>query len=136
MKISKNKFANEFFRYLFSASTSFVIDIILFYLLSSAMELSFGKISVIYSTVIARLISSLYNYYMNSRFVFKSWDNKSIWKYYSLVFIQMAASAIFVYIGIFIFDRINKAVIKVSVDIAIFIVNFFVQRAIVFRRGD
>lgn len=113
-------------KYLFSASSSFFIDIILFTIFNIFLN------NIILATIFARVISSLYNYLINSRVVFQSYSKTSIIKYYLLVIIQMFVSAFSVNFLAGIFD-INDTVIKVFVDGLIFVVNYFVQREVVFK---
>ena len=85
------------------------------------------------ATALARILSSIYNYLINSRIVFKNKDKKTIIGYFLLVVIQMFASASFVSI----FDKllkINTTIIKVGVDVVIFIVNYIVQKEIIFKK--
>ena len=122
-----------FIKYIISAVSSFVVDILLFALF---MHLLPDDIShkIIVSTVIARVISSLYNYMINSKMVFKKAGNNAIIKYFILVIIQMFASGFFVDIlseNVFSF---NPTWVKVIVDSVIFIVNFFIQREWVFKK--
>lgn len=121
-----------FIKYIVSALSSFVLDILLFALF---MHLLPDDIShkIIVSTIIARVISSLYNYMINSKMVFKKAGNNAIIKYFILVVIQMFASGFFVDIlseNVFSF---NPTWVKVIVDSVIFIVNFFIQREWVFK---
>lgn len=121
-----------FIKYIFSAISSFALDIVLFAIFMKVLPNSTPH-RIITSTIIARVISSLYNYLVNSKLVFKKSRKSSIVKYFILVIIQMFASG-------FIVDILSKNVfsfsptlIKVIVDSIIFVVNFFVQREWVFK---
>ena len=125
-------------KYIFSAGSSFAIDVALFtvfkLLLTNALTISDIKIIFI-STTLARVLSSIYNYLINSRIVFKNKSRNTIIGYFLLVIIQMVASASFVSI----FDKllnINTSIIKICVDIIIFIVNYIVQKEIIFKKRD
>lgn len=114
-------------KYLFSSGSSFVIDLISFTLFNYIFN------NILLSTVLARILSSLYNYLLNSRMVFKNYTKSSIFKYYILVIIQMFVSA-FVVSGIsYILKGVNDTIIKFFVDVIIFIVNYFVQKEVVFK---
>ena len=135
-KIIKN---NEFIRiikYTFSAGSSFVLDLLLFTIFSSMIFnniTNFNITTIIFiSTVIARVMSSIYNYYINSRFVFKNKSRKTIIGYFLLVVIQMLMSALFVSL-IKNMISINLTIIKFFVDIVIFIVNYIIQKYIIFK---
>ena len=124
--INKEKII-KLLKYVFSSGSSFVLDLGLFTLFNYLFN------NIIISTVIARIISSLYNYFFNSRLVFKNYTKTSIFKYYLLVIIQMFVSAFSVNILSGIFGKINDTIIKFFVDIIIFIVNYFVQKEVVFK---
>ena len=121
-----------FIKYIISAISSFVLDILLFAIFMKVLPDNISH-KIVVSTIIARVISSLYNYLINSKMVFKKSEKTSIIKYFILVIVQMFASG-------FIVDALSKHVftfnptlIKVIVDSIIFIVNFFVQREWVFK---
>lgn len=116
-------------KYLFSSGTSFIIDLALFTLFKKI------KLSILLSTVFARILSSLYNYFINSRVVFKSYTKSSLIKYYILVILQMFASAFFVSLFNNMFRSINATIIKFFVDIAIFIVNYVIQNYLIFQNN-
>ena len=85
-------------------------------------RVSFVKIinyeSVLIATVLARVISSLYNYSCNARLVFKKNSFKILIKYFELVVIQMLVSAFLVYIINKVFVNDSATIIKVIVDTA------------------
>lgn len=118
---------NKVIKYLFSSGSSFVIDIMLFTLFNYLFK------SILIATVIARIISSLYNYLVNSRVVFKSYTKTSIIKYYCLVVIQMFVSAFLVSAFSSLLVNVNDTIIKFFVDVFIFIVNYFIQKEVVFK---
>ena len=89
--------------------------------------------NIIISTILARVLSSLYNYFMNSRLVFKSYSKSSIYKYYLLVVIQMFVSAFGVNLVSNLFNGFNDTIIKFFIDILIFIVNYFIQKEVIFK---
>lgn len=115
-------------KYVFSSGSSFVIDMIFFTIFND-----FIFKNILIATVIARIISSLYNYFVNSRLVFKSYNKSSIFKYYSLVVIQMFISAFCVSILSNLLNDINDTIIKFFVDVVIFVVNYFIQKEVIFK---
>ena len=117
-------------KYIFSAGTSFLLDLGLF----TIFILIFGNSmkGIFISTILARIMSSLYNYMINSRFVFKNSGSKQIIKYYLLVIIQLMVSALLVSI-INKYIKVFTTIIKLFVDVTIFIVNYYVQKEIVFK---
>ena len=122
-----------FIKYIFSAVSSFALDILLFALFMHVLPDSIGK-KIIISTICARVISSLYNYLVNAKVVFKKASKGAIYKYFALVIVQMFASGLIVDLlseNVFSF---NPTLIKIIVDSVIFIVNFFIQREWVFKK--
>ncbi len=120
-----------FIKYIVASLSSFVIDIVLFALFN---KIILGDYHIIFATIFARVISSLINYLFNARMVFKKQNKSSIYKYFLLVVIQMLVSA-FTVNYLFTLLPINTVVIKLIVDIIIFIVNFVIQREFIFIRG-
>ena len=132
--IEKNKIEiKRIIKYLFSAGTSFFVDLLLFTIFNTFLFKSFGSVSIIVSTVLARILSSFYNYFLNSRYVFKSYDKTSIIKYYLLVIVQMLVSATLVLIVSKLLTSVNDTIIKFFIDIIIFVVNYYVQKEVIFK---
>ncbi len=117
-------------KYIFSSGTSFLLDIGVF----TVLTLLLGKDTkaIFIATILARILSSLYNYFMNSRVVFKNKNKQSFIYYYILVVVQMIISASLVsFIETYI--KIFPTFIKIVVDIIIFIVNYIVQKEVIFK---
>lgn len=118
------------------AITSSAIDFSIFQLLitlfgfiiSSSMRISIAA-------VIARLCSSLYNYFMNKHFVFnnKQKISKSIFRYYLLMVTELVVSTILVII-VYRLTFFSEVISKILVDSVIFFFSFFIQRYLVFRK--
>ena len=83
----------------------------------------------------ARIISSLFNFFLNKKKVFASDVNiwVSIFKYYLLVVIQMFLSAFSVDILNSIL-KISPTLIKIPVEFIIFIINYLVQKFFIFHK--
>ena len=79
-------------------------------------------------------MSSLYNFGINSKMVFKNQNRSSLIKYFMLVVIQMFISAMAVS-ALFKLLRINSTLIKIVVDTIIFVINFVIQREWVFKKN-
>ena len=128
---------STFLKYIFSAGTSFLIDLILFKLFSVLFKSSIGDYAIIIGTVLARILSSFYNYLMNRNAVFQSdkkgMDTKTFVKYYILVVIQMLVSSGLVVIGYRLL-KIEELFVKIPVDILLFMVNYFVQKKFIFSQ--
>lgn len=114
-------------KYFFSSGSSFILDILLFSLFNYLFN------NILLSTILARIISSFYNYLINSRFVFKKYSKNSIIKYYCLVIIQMFVSGFSVNFISHLLFKINDSIIKFFVDIIIFIINYFIQKEVIFK---
>ena len=129
--IKKNK--DEIIRiikYLFSAGSSFILDNVLFNIF--IFFIGPGVISIYICTTLARIISSIYNYFINSRVVFKNKDKKTIIGYFILVVVQMIVSATLVSL-IDKYISIATGIIKLAVDIVIFVVNYIIQKEVIFK---
>lgn len=124
-----------FAKYIFSSLSAFVIDIILFSIfinLFTNINLD-DKTKILLATISARIISSLYNFKINAKMVFKNMTKSSYIKYAILVVIQMFVSAF----GVAYFSKIigiDLTGVKIIVDMVIFMVNFVVQREFVFKK--
>lgn len=116
-----------FIKYIISAFSSFILDICLF-----TLFLNLITKDILIATIMARIISSLYNFFINGRLVFKKVSKESLIKYAILVIIQMLISGYSVsYLSNIL--HILSTVIKIIVDSIIFIINFIIQREWVFK---
>ena len=114
-------------KYIISSLSSFILDIFLFTIFIKLTN------EVITSSAVSRIISSIYNYLINKNLIFKNSDNKSIIKYYLLVIIQLAISTTITKV-LTNCIKLNIVIIKILVDTFIFIINFVIQREIVFKK--
>lgn len=136
LKIYKVMF-KEFFKFSFSGFTSCLLDLILFtvifYLLKSKID---NRIIIYISTIGARIISSLYNYFINSLFVFKNNNRYSFIKYYILCLVQTLLSGFLVSIVYNMFDVSIPTFVKALIDLILFIISYQIQQRVVFvERG-
>jgi len=120
-----------FLKFFIVAISSFVLDIILFSSLLSIISISSR---ILAATILARIISSIYNYIVNSNLIFKEMNIKTLSKYYILVVVQMFISGCFV---TYLYNLLNISVviIKIVVDSIIWMINLIIQREFVFN-GD
>lgn len=127
----------SFFNYLLASLSSFLIDIGLFKAFVYILSSSFVKnsYSIFFSSVIARIFSSLFNFFINKNFVFNGEKDlrKTIYKYYSLCIFQMLLSSFSVSL-LWKITNINETTIKIVVDTILFLVSYRVQRAWVFKK--
>jgi len=126
----KNK---TFLYYFFSAGSSFALDLFLFTIFNIIFSHYFQYEAIFVATILARILSSLYNFIINSKYVFKNYSPKMLIKYYVLVVVQMLVSSLLVYFINKYLLNLFATLIKFFVDIVLFIVNYFVQKHIVFR---
>lgn len=124
-----------FIKYIISALSSFLLDILLYtFIVNLLPQIDIGVITeIVIATILARIISSIYNFGINSKVVFKSSNKKSLAKYFILVIIQMFISA-FSVSAIYKVLQINSTLIKIVVDTIIFVINFVIQREWVFKK--
>jgi len=130
------------FKYSLSSGASAILDLLLFYIALHVFELLgadatlTSEVIVVLSTVAARVISSLFNYTVNRKVVFRSASKNSFWKYYALCIVQMAASAALVAGLSYLLPAGNfgKTVIKLVVDTCLFFASFGIQREWVFKK--
>jgi putative flippase GtrA len=135
--INKIKIYSTFIKYTISAGIAFIIDLSFFTLFNQLLINIIGDSSILVSTLLARIISSFINYLINRNKVFGNnkkdkIDNNTLIKYYVLVIIQLCVSALSVYV-IHMFVKVDATIIKIPVDIMIFIINYFVQKYIIFK---
>lgn len=124
-------------KYILSSASSALIDYVSFYgfeKLYILLGLAFDDYLAAGS---ARLISSVFNFTVNRKAVFKGKGNtgRLILKYYALAIPLLCVSALCVhYIGELLGGRpLIKALIKVPVDLVLFIISFRIQREWVFK---
>ncbi len=127
----------QFFKFVFSSLSSFVVDIILFTLFISVLKPIFVASTeyIVVSTVAARIFSAIYNYSINHRKVFHSRAsvNKSLTKYTLLAVCQCLLSAGLVALW-FHLSGYNASIIKIIVDTCLFLFSFQIQREWVFKK--
>lgn len=120
-------------KYVLSSLSSFLVDISIFTGLVYLLKGRAGEYILI-STVIARLVSSLFNFYVNRNVVFGGSEvrGNAALRYFALCIVQMFVSAFLVE---YVYGRVpvNESLIKGIVDSVLFVVNFIVQREWVFR---
>ncbi|RSL29891.1 glycosyltransferase [Salibacterium salarium] len=125
-----------FLRFLFSSLASFVVDVGLFALFSTAFKAVMPMGFILLATVIARILSSLFNYFLNRNIVFRSYKHtkQTLIKYYTLAALQMGASAGGVYV---LYHSIgtHEVLIKIGVDSFLFLLSFYIQRSWVFKQN-
>ena len=134
----------KFIKYIFASLSSFVLDIILYHLFcilfadllpTTSVSIAEVGMGVFMATVSARVISAIYNYLMNYKFVFKSRASKgaSLTKYALLAIIQMCVSAGVVSFIAFLFHLETTTFVKAIVDCILFFLSYTIQQKLVFK---
>lgn len=125
-----------FIRYFLSSFFSFLIDLSLFtVILSFLKDTNFQTITI--ASYSARFISSLFNYFINRVFVFKNDTSNTVYsliKYYGLVVIQIFLSSFMVSFIHPYFLSTSPTLLKVMIDLLLFLLSFYIQKKWVFKR--
>ena len=132
----------QFIKYAQSSLISCAIDLSCFYILLNLLSmhsLSGGWNVILLSTIIARVLSSAFNFIFNKNFVFK-YSGKSIYKaalkYYILCVVSMILSGNLTAVLSYAFNVTAAALvtlIKIVVDVGLFVMNYYIQRKWVFK---
>lgn len=124
-----------FGKFLFSSLSSSVVDLVLFSFFCHLLRGGqWGGITYLTAaTVLARILSALYNYFMNYKVVFQSQSTirSTLPRYILLAVVQMACSAGLVNL---IYPLVGGAevLVKMPVDVVLFFLSFFIQREFVY----
>ncbi|MBQ9789824.1 MAG: bifunctional glycosyltransferase family 2/GtrA family protein [Lentisphaeria bacterium] len=98
------------------------------------------NLRVFYCCFIARVISSVWNFYLNRRLVFKSHGKghialgKEVVKYYLLAVVVFAVSWIFTDIMDDIVHEKFLTVVKAIIDTVIFVIIYYIQKLFIFKK--
>lgn len=126
-------------KYIFGSLFSFLIDMGIFTALQFIIGGSVSKgVNILIATVGARVISSLFNFFYNRNAVFESREKigKTMGRYYTLCICQMGISygLVFLLSDVFNASKGITSVIKLIVDVCLFIISFQIQRKWVFSK--
>lgn len=127
------------FKYLLSSTLAAVVDELGFLLFKSMNLLAGLPIPLTYTaSILARIISSLLNYFINAKLVFREdAGGKSLVRYYALAVVQLGLSATLVYgaeMLLSITAPVLSALVKVCIDTVLFFFSFRIQHKWVFYR--
>lgn len=123
-----------FLLYGLSGGASFALDIGLYWLFIQLWRSEEPQLFIIFATVAARILSSLFNYYVNRNKVFGQGSRKSFIRYYILAAFIMMMSAGSVHFLYAEWLGRGEIILKVLVDTVLFLFGFVVQRTWVFRK--
>ncbi len=127
-------------KFLFASLSSFLLEFLLFTIINmvSASYDVAAAVRIPAANTIGRIVSSVYNYYINHRLVFKSKQkalNTGV-KYAALVVVQLTCSTALIYtFAHLLFDldgSFLESIVKMIVDSILFFISFFIQRKFVF----
>ncbi len=127
-----------FGKFLFSSLSSSVLDLLLFHLFCTLRRPVDGRVLfvpyIVAATVFARVISAVYNFFINYRLVFRSEEKLAVTagRYFLLAVCQMLCSAFLVNL---LYGLIGgtEVFIKMPVDILLFFISFVIQREFVYH---
>ncbi len=116
--------------------TSSLIDMGLFQLSVILLRQTAPAGYIFISTVLARIASSLYNFGMNRKIVFKSSEGLTTTaiKYFGLVIVQMLSSA-FLVDAVHTLTGFLELAVKILVDTCLFLLSYQIQKHLIFRQG-
>lgn len=117
----------EFFTFILASLISAIIDITLFYIFSL-------RLTIILSTILARILSGVCNFTLNKIVIFKVKKNtiKQSILYLILFLSQMLLSGILVNITSLL--PLHIVFIKIIVDVILFIISYIIQSKYIFRQ--
>lgn len=123
-----------FLFYGMSGAASFGLDIGLYWIFLQLFRPEAPQLFIVFATIAARILSSLFNYYVNRHKVFGQGSRKSLFRYYLLAAFIMLISAGSVQFLYAEWLGRGEVILKVLVDTLLFIFGFVVQRSWVFRK--
>lgn len=128
-------------KYLFSSVAAAIIDTVAFYILKKWAFLAIVPIPLTYTaTICARIISSLVNYSINAKHVFKGDTSKTTFvRYYILAAVQLLISATLVFLVEHVLQITSpflSTVAKAIIDTILFFFSFRIQHKWVFNNKD
>lgn len=118
--------------YLISSLLSFGVDLLCFSILLYFLQ------NILISSYIARFVSSIFNYIINKKLVFKNDQKinfKALIEYFILVVVNITISGTFV-TKIYKYIHFNVTFIKALVDGLIFLINYFLQKFVIFKKAS
>ncbi len=114
-----------------SSLLSFCVD----YIFYSIFAMISGIVA--FSNICARVISSVFNFSMNKKFVFKNKDRiaKTAAKYFLLAAFILAANTIMLELCVKYLIH-NKYISKILIEVLLFFISWAVQKSFVFRKRE
>ena len=103
-------------------------------LISLFNGLSFSAVTL--ASILARAISSVVNFTLNHKVVFKRGQSNSAIKYFTLVVVQIVLSSLLVTVLGNALTTLPISLVKILVDGTLFFVSYFVQKHLIFSGGE
>lgn len=125
-----------FLKFSLSSFSSFLLDIIIFYLFTKFMRGYARESVVLYSGhFVSKALSSIYNFTINKNQVFKNkGDTKPVLiRYYILWFCQTLLSAVLL-VRVFKMLRFSVTALRIVIETLIYFISFQIQREWVFKK--
>lgn len=92
---------------------------------------------ILFATIIARILSAVFNYGVNKRIVFQNQGSKTLLKYVTLMFVQMMVSGLMTTVMSELTGQLDStfwiAFIKLWIDFLLFLVSYQLQKRVVFK---
>lgn len=131
------KIYSVFFKYIISSFSSSVVDIVSFSIFIKVFNTITPTLYILISTILARVISVVFNYQLNAKKVFNSKNSKSgsFQRYILLAIAQLLSSAMLVTI-ISNHFLLSETITKIIVDTVLFFISFVIQREFVFVKEE
>ncbi len=126
---------STFIKYTIVSLSSFILDIAIFQFILMLTGNLAETVRIFAATLIARILSSIYNFLMNKGVVFQKKERgiAMVIKYYILCVVQMGCSAGLVLL-LYRYLFIPETIVKVVVDTMLFVVSYQIQKRFIFKK--
>lgn len=122
------------FLFMLSSFLSFLMDYVLFLILVRVFDSASTAWSIIFSNILARIISAVFNYNLNRVIVFRSkaspGQTGSAYAVLALGILIGNSAILSIYTDIFAF---SPALAKIITEITLFIISYIVQKKLIFK---
>lgn len=122
----------RFIKFGLSSLGSALIDILIFAILLKFIFKNGDTLALLTATILARFISGIFNFSINSKLVFQKQQGTTFKKYAVLFITQLSLS----YVLLALIDKFisHPIPIKVLVDVLLFVGGYFIQKRLVFKK--
>ena len=121
------RIGKRIFAFMFSSISAFVLDYLIYWLLDKVIMLPW----VWLCSALARICSSIYNYFVNKNLVFKHISDRStLIKYFALSAFVLVANAALADLFSYVMP---STISRLPGDVLFFIINYYAQRDFVFK---